>query len=98
MQRRLFVLIFSLIPALCFASRTPTQAWEVVLSKIADSLVGPVAYFIAIMVIFSCGMAMAFVDLQSGGKRFVQSACGIAVAVFAAKIVTGFLGFSGALI
>lgn len=98
MFRRIPIVIFALLPCICLAAKDTNNSWELVLSKIANSLTGPVTYFIAIMVIFSCGMIMAFADLQSGGKRFVQAACGIAIAAASAQILTKFLGFNGALI
>lgn len=86
------------LPATCFAAKTGSYAWETVLSKITTSLTGPVAYSIAIIAIFACGLTMAFADLQGGAHRFVQAACGLSVAIFAAQIITGFLSFHGALI
>jgi len=81
-----------------FAAETGVNSWEVILSKIANSLTGPVAYAISIMAIFLCGITMAFVDLSGGAKRFVQAGCGLSIAIFSSQILTSFMGFSGALI
>ena len=86
------------LPFCVFAAETGINSWETILTDIADSLTGPVAYAISIMAIFACGLTIAFTDLQGGAKRFVQAACGISVAIFASQILTGFFGFSGAVI
>ena len=90
--------VLNFIPSMCFASQMGVNAWETILSRITASLTGPVAYSISIMAIFICGLVMAFADLQGGAKRFVQAACGISIAIFSAQILTGFLGFTGAVI
>lgn len=96
--KRVVLVVTAVIPGFCFAAQTGVNAWETILAKFAESLTGPVAYAVSIMVIFACGMAMAFADLQGGAKNFVQAACGISVACFASQILTGFLGFSGAIV
>ena len=91
-------LLLLTLPDVCLASQMGVNAWETVLSKITTSLTGPVAYSISIMAIFICGLVIAFSDLQGGAKRFVQAACGISIAIFSAQILTGFLGFTGAIV
>lgn len=91
----IFILFFS---NAVFASEMGTNSWETILGSIANSLTGPVAYSISIISIFCCGVTIAFADLQSGGRRFVQAACGLSIAFFAGQIVTSFMGFSGAVI
>lgn len=85
-------------PCSVFASETGVNPWENILQQIANSFTGPVAYAISIIAIVCCGITMAFADLQGGAKNFVQAACGLSIAFFATQIVTGFLGFSGAVI
>ena len=94
----MFLYFILLSPCSAFASEVGTNAWENILKKIADSFTGPVAYAISIIAIVGCGITMAFADLQGGAKNFVQAACGLSIAFFATQIVTGFLGFSGALV
>ncbi len=94
-------IIFSmllLLPLSSFAAQTGVYAWERILNSIVNSLTGPVAYAISVMAIFSCGLVMAFADLQGGAKRFVQVACGVSIAIFAGQIITGFIGFNGAVL
>lgn len=98
MKKIIILWTLLLLPLGAFAAETGVNSWEIILTQIADSLTGPVAYAISIMAIFVCGLTMAFADLQGGAKRFVQAACGISVAIFASQILTGFLGFSGAVL
>lgn len=94
---KLLLLIYT-FPQAVFASQSIDFAWESILDKIVTSLTGPVAYSISVIAIFCCGMTIAFADLQGGSKRLLQAACGISIAFFATQIVTGFLGFTGAVI
>lgn len=104
MKRRVTVwkamglLLILLSPTTVFAAQTGVNAWEEILSKISDSLTGPVAYAVAIIAIVISGLIMAFADMQGGAKRFVQACCGLSIAFFAVQITTQFLGFSGAII
>ena len=93
-----WVVAFLILPMTAQASQLGMNAWETILSKISNSLTGPVAYAMAIIAIVICGLTMAFADLQGGAKKFVQAACGLSIAFFAAQIVTSFIGFSGAVI
>jgi type IV secretion system protein TrbC len=85
-------------PVIVFAAQTGNNSWEKALLNLSDSLTGPVAYAISLIAIVMCGVTMAFADLQGGGRRFVQAACGLSIAFFATQIVTSFLGFNGAVI
>ncbi len=96
--RWMMICLILFLPCSVFASETGVNPWENVLQRIADSFTGPVAYAISIIAIVCCGITMAFADLQGGAKNFVQAACGLSIAFFAAQIVTEFLGFSGAVI
>lgn len=82
-----------------FASQTAVYPWAQTLSKIQDSISGPVAYAIAGIAVVGCGFAMAFMDLQGGAKKFVQVALGLSVAFGAATIITSLLpNFTGAVV
>ena len=91
------IVIFSL-PCVAFASQTAVYSWEKVLSKISDSLTGPVAYSLSLIAIVACGLTMAFAFTRWCQKKFVQVACGMSLAIFAAQIVTNFLSFTGAVV
>lgn len=92
------IVITFFIPTLSWASTTGVNSWEKTLYSLSNSLTGPVAYAISLISIVACGLAMAFSDLQGGAKRFVQAACGLSIAFFSTQIITGFIGFSGAVV
>ncbi len=78
------------------ASQTGTLPWEATLTKIMDSLDGPVAYACAGIAIVISGLGMAFLDLSGGAKKFVQAAVGISIAFGVVVLLNTFFTFSGA--
>ena len=80
------------------ASTVAQYPWAQTLKKIMDSLSGPVAYACAGIAIVVAGLAMAFLDLQGGAKKFVQAALGISIAFGAVTLLSTFFSFSGALV
>ncbi|OIN82924.1 TrbC/VirB2 family protein [Francisella sp. TX07-6608] len=99
-KRNMLVTIALLISSIStsFASSiSSTYAWDSLLSKIVADLSSNVAIAIGIIAIIVCGGIMAFVDLQSGGKRLLQALLGISVAFGAASILSALFS-SGAVI
>ncbi len=90
--------IILLSPCSAMAAQTGTNSWEIIGTKIATSLTGPVAYAASIIAIVLCGLTMAFADLQGGFSAFVKVGLAFSIVFFAAQIATSFYGFSGALI
>ncbi len=102
MKRRLHqlsgALICLLFAASAQASTVAQYPWAQTLKKIMDSLDGPVAYACAGIAIVMAGLAMAFLDLQGGAKKFVQAALGISIAFGAVTLLSTFFSFSGAVV
>ncbi len=95
----------SLVMGMCFVYVASAQAstvarypWAQTLQKIMDSLAGPVAYFAGGSAIVLSGLAMAFMDLSGGAKKFVQAALGLSIAFGAVTLMSTFFSFSGAVI
>lgn len=61
--------------------------WEGPLQKIMDSISGPVAKVIAVIVIALAGFGIAFGESGSGVRRLFQVVLGLAIAFGAASIV-----------
>lgn len=80
------------------ASTVAQYPWAQTLQKIMDSLDGPVAYCCAGIAIVIAGLSMAFLDLASGAKKFVQAAIGISIAFGAVTLLSTFFSFSGAVV
>ena len=79
------------------SSISGTYAWDSLLSKITADLSSNLAIAIGIIAIIVCGGIMAFVDLQSGGKKLLQALLGLSV-IFGAASIMSALFSSGAVI
>jgi type IV secretory pathway VirB2 component (pilin) len=79
------------------SSISGTYAWDSLLSKITADLSSNLAIAIGIISIIVCGGIMAFVDLQSGGKKLLQALLGLSV-IFGAASIMSSLFSSGAVI
>ena len=80
------------------ASTVAQYPWAQTLTKIMDSLDGPVAYACAGIAIVIAGLSMAFLDLQGGAKKFIQAALGISIAFGSVTLLSTFFSFSGAVV
>ena len=74
-----------------------TYPWDSTLDKITKDLSTNIAIGIAIICIIVGGCTMAFIDLQSGGKRLLQAFLGLSVVFGAVSVITK-LYSSGAII
>lgn len=73
--------------------------WESPLSKIATSLTGPVAFFIALIGIFATGAALIWGgELHEFGRRATLMTLIVSVLVFASSLLYNLFGLSGAVI
>ena len=66
--------------------------WEGPLQKIMDSLTGPVARILAVLVIVMAGFGIAFGESGSGVRRLLQIVMGLAIVFGAASIVASLFG------
>jgi type IV secretory pathway VirB2 component (pilin) len=80
------------------ASTMDSYPWTVTLQKVMTSISGPVAYVCAGLAICMSGFVMMFVELQGGGKKFIQAALGISIVFGAATIISSLFSFTGAII
>jgi type IV secretion system protein VirB2 len=69
--------------------------WEAPLQSILDSVQGPVARIIAVIVIISTGLALAFGDSNGGFRKLVQIVFGLSIAFAASSFFLTFFSFSG---
>lgn len=63
--------------------------WEGPLQKIMDSISGPVAKILGVIVIVIAGFGIAFGESGSGVRRLFQVVFGLAIAFSAASIIAG---------
>ncbi len=72
-----------------------SMPWEGPLQSILDSIQGPVARIIAVIIIISTGLALAFGDTSGGFRKLVQIVFGLSIAFAASSFFLSFFSFSG---
>ncbi len=89
--------------ALCLSLLVAAQAqaagsnmpWEAPLQAVLDSVQGPVARIIAVMVIIVTGLTLAFGDTSGGFRRLIQIVFGLSIAFAASTFFLSFFSFAG---
>jgi type IV secretory pathway VirB2 component (pilin) len=79
-------------PAWAAGSSMP---WEAPLQKILDSVEGPVAKIIAVIIIVVTGLTLAFGDTSGGFRRLIQIVFGLSIAFAASSFFLSFFSFGG---
>jgi type IV secretion system protein VirB2 len=72
--------------------------WEGPLTAVLDSITGPVARIVAILIIVATGLTLAFGDVGQGFKKLLQILFGLAIAFAAASFFLPLVGGGGAVI
>ena len=79
-------------PANAAGSNMP---WEQPLQKILDSIEGPVAKIMSVIIIVVTGLTLAFGDTSGGFRRLIQIVFGLSIAFAASSFFLSFFSFSG---
>ncbi|MBI2741054.1 MAG: TrbC/VIRB2 family protein [Rhodospirillales bacterium] len=79
-------------PAWAAGSNMP---WEQPLQQVLESVQGPVAKIIAVIIIIVTGLSLAFGDTHGGFRRLIQIVFGISIAFAASSFFLSFFSFSG---
>jgi type IV secretory pathway VirB2 component (pilin) len=79
-------------PALAAGSNMP---WEQPLNQILQSIQGPVAKILAVIIIISTGLSLAFGDTSGGFRRLIQIVFGLSIAFAASSFFLSFFAFGG---
>ncbi|MBN9466286.1 TrbC/VirB2 family protein [Brevundimonas sp.] len=79
-------------PALAGGSSMP---WEAPLQSILESIEGPVAKIIAVLIIIVTGLTLAFGDTSGGARRLIQIVFGLSIAFAASSFFLSFFSFGG---
>jgi type IV secretory pathway VirB2 component (pilin) len=79
-------------PAHAAGSNMP---WEQPLQQILDSVQGPVAKIIAVIIIIITGLTLAFGDTSGGFRRLIQIVFGLSIAFAASSFFLSFFSFAG---
>jgi type IV secretion system protein VirB2 len=72
--------------------------WEQPLNQILQSVEGPVAKIIAVSVIITTGLSLAFGDTSGGFRRLVQIVFGLSIAFAASSFFLSFFSFGGGVV
>lgn len=88
----LAVAVATASPALAGGSSMP---WEAPLQSILESIEGPVAKIIAVMIIIVTGLTLAFGDTSGGARRLIQIVFGLSIAFAASSFFLSFFSFGG---
>lgn len=69
--------------------------WEQPLQQILDSVQGPVAKIIAVIIIVITGLTLAFGETAGGFRRLIQIVFGLSIAFAASSFFLSFFSFGG---
>ncbi len=69
--------------------------WEAPLTQILQSIEGPVARIVAVIVIILTGLSLAFGESSGGFRRLVQIVFGLSIAFAATSFFLSFFSFGG---
>jgi len=72
-----------------------SMPWEQPLQQILQSVEGPVAKIIAVIIIIVTGLTLSFGDTSGGFRRLVQIVFGLSIAFAASSFFLSFFSFSG---
>jgi type IV secretion system protein VirB2 len=86
--------LFSLLMAPAYAAGS-IMPWEQPLNQILESIQGPVAKVISVIVIILTGLALAFGETSGGFRRLIQIVFGLSIAFAASSFFLSFFSFGG---
>ena len=79
-------------PAFAAGSNMP---WEQPLQQILESVQGPVAKVISVIIIVITGLTLAFGETSGGFRRLIQIVFGLSIAFAASSFFLSFFQFGG---
>jgi type IV secretion system protein TrbC len=87
-----FVAVAVSTPAHAAGSSMP---WEAPLQSILESIQGPVAKIMAVIIIIATGLTLAFGDTAGGFRKLIQIVFGLSIAFAASSFFLSFFSFGG---
>ncbi len=94
-------LILATMVGLALTVATRAQAagsgmpWEEPLQQVLESVQGPVAKIVAVMIIITTGLTLAFGETAGGFRRLIQIVFGLSIAFAASSFFLSFFSFGG---
>jgi type IV secretion system protein VirB2 len=83
-----------LLPAVAMAAGSG-MPWEEPLQKVLESVQGPVAKIVAVLIIITTGLALAFGETSGGFRKLIQIVFGLSIAFAASSFFLSFFSFGG---
>lgn len=99
--RRRQTVTFAAIAALAVVVATSASAsgsgmpWEEPLQQVLESVQGPVAKIVAVIIIITTGLTLAFGESSGGFRRLIQIVFGLSIAFAASSFFLSFFSFGG---
>ncbi len=81
-------------PAQAWAAGS-NMPWEQPLQQILDSVQGPVAKIVAVLIIITTGLTLAFGETSGGFRKLIQIVFGLSIAFAASSFFLTFFSFGG---
>ena len=72
-----------------------SMPWEQPLQQVLQSVEGPVAKIVAVIIIIVTGLSLAFGDTSGGFRRLIQIVFGLSIAFAASSFFLSFFSFGG---
>jgi type IV secretion system protein VirB2 len=100
-HRRHCVLFAGAVVAFGLTLATRAQAagsglpWEQPLQQVLESVQGPVAKIVAVLIIITTGLALAFGETAGGFRKLIQIIFGLSIAFAASSFFLSFFSFGG---
>ena len=91
-------LAFSVLATSTAFAAGSNMPWEQPLNQILQSVEGPVAKIIAVIVIIVTGLSLAFGDTSGGFRRLVQIVFGLSIAFAASSFFLSSFSFGGGVV
>jgi type IV secretory pathway VirB2 component (pilin) len=93
--RRGLALLVSVLASTPVFAAGSDMPWEGPLQDILDSIQGPVARIVAVIIIIATGLTLAFGDTGGGFRKLVQIVFGLSIAFAASSFFLAFFSFGG---
>ena len=87
--------IVTLVTASSVLAAGSGMPWEAPLERILESVQGPVAKIVAVIIITVTGISLAFGDTSGGFRKMVQVVFGLSIAFAASSFFLSFFSFGG---
>ncbi|KQX19664.1 MULTISPECIES: TrbC/VirB2 family protein [unclassified Sphingomonas] len=94
-----FLILAAFGVIISFAARAQAAGtgmpWEQPLQQVLDSVQGPVAKIMAVIIIIVTGLTLAFGETAGGFRRLIQIIFGLSIAFAASSFFLSFFSFGG---